>query len=498
MKIQVKRQPWRDIKADAVIVPHFQGEALSGEALKIDRACGGLLQRIVTGGDFEGKSKQTQLLYSEGRIPAARIVLVGLGERGKVELDTFRRAYAGAANRLKGCKVKTLGACLDFGKTGLAAGFSKVAALEGIILGNYQYRDFKTSAREDSKIEGLILSEGEMTGLGKGDLAALSCVEEAVYLARDFGNAPSNAMTPSILARRASAMAKAKKIKCTVLDRRAIEKADMQALLGVAQGSKEPPRFIVLEYHGGKRSQGNIVLIGKGITFDSGGISLKPAEKMGEMKADMAGAAAVIGAVGAAADMKLPLNIVGLVPATENMPGGHAYKPGDILRSKKGKTIEVISTDAEGRLILADAFAYADRFKPAILVDLATLTGACVVALGEDVAGLFTTDRELRERLVKASEITGERIWELPLWDCYQELIKSDVADLKNTGGRNGGAITAAAFLSHFAGTRSWAHIDIAGPGFATKDKSYIPAGATGFGVRLLLRFLMEQSAAKK
>ncbi len=492
MKFQIKRGSWADIAADALVLPHFKGEALQGAALQIDFACGGLLKRVLSRGDFEGKSKQALLLYTENRIPVPRIVLAGLGERARSDLDGFRTAYAGAVSRLKDCRVKALGVSLDFGRIKFSAPLPETAALEGILLGDYSYRDFKTSAPETAKIEDVYISDGDPAGLAKADLEAVRSVGHAVCAARDLGNAPSNALTPAILARFAQRMARSRNIQCTVLDRGAIEKAGMKALLGVAQGSKEPPRFIVLEYRGGKRRDGNIVLVGKGITFDSGGISLKPSEKMGEMKADMAGAAAVIGGIQAAADLALPLNIVGLVPATENMPDGQACKPGDILASLKGKTIEIISTDAEGRLILADAFAYAERFKPALMVDIATLTGACVVALGEEVAGFFTNDKALGEKLARASEVTGEKIWELPLWDCYQELIKSDVADLKNTGGRNGGAITAAAFLSQFAGSRPWAHVDIAGPGFSTKDRPYIPKGATGFGVRLLVQFLIE------
>jgi leucyl aminopeptidase len=266
----------------------------------------------------------------------------------------------------------------------------------------------------------------------------------------------------------------------------------MNALLGVAKGSAEPARFIVLEYRGGAKEHPPVALVGKGLTFDSGGISIKPAEKMEEMKSDMAGGAAVMGAIMAAADLRLPVNIVGLIPATENLPGGRAYKPGDILKSLSGKTIEIISTDAEGRLILADALTYAERFKPVAIIDLATLTGACVIALGDLAIGMLGTDKELKNKLRDAAEKTGERVWELPLWEDYHELIKSDVADFKNTGGRPGGAITAAAFLSKFIGKSPWVHLDIAGPAWLTKDRSYIPKGATGIGVRLLVQFLKD------
>jgi leucyl aminopeptidase len=271
-----------------------------------------------------------------------------------------------------------------------------------------------------------------------------------------------------------------------------MKKIGMRALLGVARGSDEPAKFIVLEYRGGMKKESPIVLVGKGLTFDSGGISIKPSENMGEMKSDMAGGAAVMGAVMAVADLELPLNVVGLVPATENLPGGSALKPGDIIQSLSGQTIEVVNTDAEGRLILADALTYAQRFKPAAVIDLATLTGACKIALGDHVIGMLGNDSALKERIRAAGELTGERVWELPLWEDYHELIKSDVADFKNTGGRAGGAITAAVFLSKFAGDAPWVHLDIAGPAWLAKDRPYAPKGATGVGVRLLVQCLRD------
>ncbi|HNU86467.1 MAG TPA: leucyl aminopeptidase, partial [Syntrophales bacterium] len=278
---------------------------------------------------------------------------------------------------------------------------------------------------------------------------------------------------------------------------REMEKLGMNALLSVARGSMEPARFIILEYSGGRRGDRPFVIVGKGITFDSGGISLKPPDKMEEMKADMSGGAAVLAVVKAASELELPLNLVGLVPATENLPGGRAYKPGDVLRSMSGQTIEVISTDAEGRLILADALTYAGRFKPRAIIDMATLTGACIIALGDDVIGMMGTDGALKESLRRAADETGEKLWELPIWEDYAELIKSDVADMKNTGGRAGGAITAAVFLSKFVGATPWVHLDIAGPAWLNKEKPYIPRGASAVGVRLLLRFLRDQALKK-
>ena len=292
------------------------------------------------------------------------------------------------------------------------------------------------------------------------------------------------------MAQKAQEIARRKKVSCNILDKDKMKEMGMNALLAVASGSSEEPKFIILEYAGGKKSAAPVVLVGKGLTFDSGGISLKPADKMDEMKTDMSGGAAVMGVIMAAADLQLPLNITALIPATENMPGGTAYKPGDIIKSYSGKTIEILNTDAEGRLILADALAYSLEFKPAAIIDVATLTGACVVALGDDIIGMLGTDVKLKKEMDKAAQTTGELVWELPLWESYHELIKSDIADYKNSGGRTAGAITAAAFLSKFVGDAPWVHLDIAGPAWTSKDKTYIPKGASGVAVRLLVEFL--------
>lgn len=320
-----------------------------------------------------------------------------------------------------------------------------------------------------------------------------SIITDAVFFARDLVSAPANEMTPSILAAHAQKLAKKKNVSCRVLDQGKMKALGMNALLGVAAGSHQPPKLIILEYAGGKKGVPPIALVGKGLTFDSGGISIKPAEKMDEMKTDMAGGAAVLAVIRAAADLKLPVNIVGLVPATENMSGGSALKPGDILKSYSGRTIEVLNTDAEGRLILADALSYASKYKPSAIIDIATLTGACIVALGEDVIGMLGTDDRMKKGIREAADVTGEMVWELPLWDHYHELIKSDIADYKNTAGRLGGAITGAAFLSNFAGDHPWVHLDIAGPAWTTKDKAYIPRGASGVTVRLLVEFLRQR-----
>jgi leucyl aminopeptidase len=311
-----------------------------------------------------------------------------------------------------------------------------------------------------------------------------------VNLARDLVNEPGNVKSPEWLAGQAAAAAAGGGFSCTVLERAELAREGCGALLGVAQGSVREPRLIVLEYRGGAEGAAPVALVGKGVVFDAGGISLKPAEKMDEMKMDMAGGAAVIATCLAAALLKLPVNLVGVVPAVENLPSGSAIRPGDILTSLSGQTIEVLNTDAEGRLILADALTYARRFEPQLVIDLATLTGACIIALGSQASAVLGNNDALVRQLLKAGESSGERLWQLPLWDEYAELIKSEVADVKNSGGRPAGTITAAAFLQKFAGEYKWAHLDIAGTAWEEKGRPCVPRGASGVGVRLLLEFL--------
>ncbi len=316
-------------------------------------------------------------------------------------------------------------------------------------------------------------------------------ISEAVCLARDWVNAPSNQATPTFLAQKAQEIAKERGMEIQIFDVDQAEALGMGAFVAVAKGSREPAKFITLEYNKGKNLD-RIVLVGKGITFDSGGISIKPSEKMDRMKDDMSGAAAVLAAMKAASELQIPLHLIGLLPLTENLPSGKAYKPGDILRTLSGQTVEVISTDAEGRLILADALTYGLNYQPKAIIDLATLTGACVIALGDYVIGLFGNDDLLLRRIQDASGKTGEKVWQLPLWEEYFENLKSDVADFKNVGTRSAGAINGAIFLSKFVGKTPWAHLDIAGPAYIEKERPYIPKGGTGVGVRLLIQLLRD------
>lgn len=492
MKISVEKGKLADVKGEAIILALFEGKKLAGEALQIDAKLKGLIGELIGSRDFEAKPSQTSVIHTRGSLPARRIVLVGLGKESEFNLEKLRTASAKAMQHLRSLNVKEATVSLDsisFPKTK-----DKVAhaVVEGALLGLYQYAPFKTIDRENLKdVERLtILAEKNNLSLIKVAVENAQTIARAVYFVRDMVSAPSNKMTPAILAKEAAEIATRNHISCTIFDKAGLSKLGMNSLLSVASGSNEEPRFIIIEYEGGKKNAPPIVLVGKGVTFDSGGICLKPAEKMDELKSDMAGGAAVMGAIMVSAELGLPLNIVGLIPAAENMPSGTALKPGDVFTSYSGKTIEVINTDAEGRLILADALAYAAKYKPAAIIDLATLTGACVIALGDDVTGMFGTDDKLKKELQEAGRETGELVWELPLWECYQEPVKSDIADYKNYGGRPAGAIVAAAFLSKFTGDFPWVHLDIAGPAWSDKDKTYIPKGASGAGVRLLVEFL--------
>ena len=494
MKILVKRGEITDYRSEAVAVPYFEdGKELHGKAALLDKKSGGLIKEIIRGGDFEGKHLQVSVQYTRGIIPAKRVVLVGVGKRADFTTEKLRGAFATVARHIRSLGIKEFSTSADFIFLNKSPDEIAKAVVEGVCLGLYQYTSFKTIDRD--KIKGMkefaIIAEKEKAyNIIKTAAKEAEIISRAVSFTRDMVSAPGNEMTPTDMAHEARKIANRRNVKLKVLNETEMKKIGMNALLGVAKGSAEPAKFIILEYRGGNKSEAPVALVGKGLTFDSGGISIKPSEKMDEMKSDMAGGAAVMGVIMAAADLNLKVNAVGLIPATENLPGGRAYKPGDILKSLSGQTIEVLSTDAEGRLILADALTYAGRFKPAAIVDLATLTGACVIALGDHVTGMMGTDEALKRRIKDAAYATEEKVWELPLWEEYHELIKSDVADYKNHGGRSGGAITAAAFLSKFVGDFPWVHLDIAGPAWLTKDKPYIPKGASGVGVRLMVEFL--------
>lgn len=450
---------------------------------------------------FRGRIGETSVLYPK-QAAAKRLLLVGLGKSGEFSMERIRRTAAIAAKtaQAQGGEslalfepdiegVPTLVEHTDIQKDiGLALG-------EGAALGLYTFDKYlsRTGEKQErhrlKQVTVIGQSSNHAVSLGRGvKLARVVC--EATYLARDLANAPGNEIDPDSLARRASSIGREHGISVTIFDEKRIRQLNMGGLIGVSQGSDKPPRFIVMEYNAKSRTLPTIVLVGKGVTFDSGGISIKPAANMAEMKMDMSGAAAVIATLQATAVLKLPVRVIGLVPATENLPGGSALKPGDILKHYNGKTSEIDNTDAEGRLILADALSFAERYTPDIVIDLATLTGACVVALGHVATGMMGNDQPLMDKLRAAGERTYERVWQLPLFEEYGKLIKSDVADVKNTGGRWGGAITAAFFLKNFIGNYKWIHLDIAGTAIYEEASDYIPKGGSGVGVRLLIDFL--------
>ncbi len=483
------------LKVDALIIGYFEGtENLTGIAAGIDKTLDGIINQLIDRKEIKGKLNEVNFIHTLNKLPASRVAVVGLGKRTELTLDKVRTAAAAVLRRLRNQGVAdiALGA-LGTDIAGISAENAAMAITEGVILGLYTFRKHMTAEPDFEDIKQITIVEPDEAkldalkeGIRKGKITA-----EASILARDMVNEPSNYMTPATMAATAKNLAEAYGLKINILEREQMQELKMGALLGVSQGSDRPPKFIVLRYQGNESEKIDVALVGKGITFDSGGISLKPSDGMGDMKGDMAGGAAVMAAISAVAQLKLNINVIAVVPATENMPGGSAFKPGDVLTAMNGKTIEIISTDAEGRLILADALSYTKTFDVKYIIDVATLTGACQVALGDVCSGVFSNNRELADKIVAAGNETGELMWQMPMFDIYKELNKSDVADIKNTGGRYGGAITAAKFLGEFAGDTPWVHIDIAGTEKLDKDRGYIVKGATGIPVRTLVNFIL-------
>ncbi len=492
MNIHVLSERIQDIKTDAVIVSLLEWNVadgpITGAVGALDESLSGAIKALLDGGDLKGKLNQTAVLYPRGA--AQRVIVVGLGKPQELTLDKVRQAAGTAAKKARDLGAKSIATlALGAGGGGLDPQAAAQATVEGIVLGLYEFRVHKSTPAEHGTLESATLVESDPAKLAAVQEGARvgRILAEATNFTRDLVNQPSNHMTPHILADAARDMAARNHLECEVLSLEQMAGLGMGAFMGVTRGSDEPPQFIILEHKPGAGQP--VIFVGKGITFDSGGISIKPSEHMEAMKGDMAGAAAVIGAMQAVAQLDLPQHVVALAPACENLPSGHAYKPGDVLKAMNGKTIEIISTDAEGRLILADALCYAERYHPSAVIDLATLTGACVVALGDMVAaGLFSTDDELAARLREAGTKAGEKLWPLPLYEEYKDKIKSEVADMKNSGGRYGGVGTSAIFLKEFT-SYPWMHLDIAP--MSLDDKGT----ATGFGVRTLVEFLQGRAA---
>ncbi|MFN8533306.1 MAG: leucyl aminopeptidase [Dehalococcoidia bacterium] len=481
MNITIRRGNVLQEPSDLAMLAAFEGEALPAGAA-------GLLEPA----DFSGKAGQTLLLYPRGAVAPKRLLLVGLGKRESLTADGLRQAAATAIKRARELQISAV-------SLGVAGGVSLEPALagqvfaEGIELGAYRYLTYRTglSTEQTFKVEqATVLSESGNEDALRAGVARGQTIAGGVNFARDLVNTPGYAKTPAKLGEEAEALGKRLGLKVMVLDKAQLTEQGFGGILAVGQGSDNDPRFIAMEY--GRAGAGpTICLVGKGLTFDSGGLSLKPAEAMETMKSDMGGSAAVFGAMQVAAELKLPIHLVGLISSAENMPSATAYRPGDIIKSLSGQTIEVLNTDAEGRIILSDALFYAQRYNPAAIVELSTLTGAIIIALGSHATGLVATDQALADRISKAGEVTGERVWQLPLWDEYRQMVKSEVADLKNLAGRPAGSITAGAFLAAFTGDFPFAHLDIAGTAWLDRpNKAYELQGGTGVGVRLLTELL--------
>jgi leucyl aminopeptidase len=504
MDIQVVSGGIQATQDELIVVNLFEGIEVPGGATgAVDQALGGAIREAIAEGDLRGKRGEATVFYPRGAIPASRVVVAGLGPQDDFTLQGVREAAATAARKARDLGVTSFSSIVHgAGAGGFALEEAAQAVVEGTILGLYHYHELKNEPpdRPDPETFTLVqFDEAKVPAVEAGAQVG-QIVAEAACLARDLVNRPANYATPSDLAEQALEIAgQFDTMRCQVLGEGDAAELKMGSFLGVAQGSDEPAAFIIMEHNPGREDLETVVLVGKGITFDSGGISLKPSQKMDRMRGDMGGGAAVLGTMMAIGQLGLPLHVVGLVPATENLPSGRAYKPGDVITAMNGKTIEVINTDAEGRLILADALAYAARFEPQAVVDLATLTGACVVALGRGMAaGVFCTEDNLLARLQAASQASGERIWHMPLFDEYLGNLQSLSADLANTGGdRFGGVGTSAMFLKQFAEGYPWAHLDVAGMTFeerppTAKRPPHLQKGGTGFGVRLMIQFLRD------
>jgi leucyl aminopeptidase len=493
MDIKVEQGSIQQSQADTIVVNLFEGVTSPGGATgAVDQALDGAISELIANGDLSGKAGETAVLYPRKLIPAKRVIVVGLGKQEKFDLEAVRRAAAAAAKRARQLKASNVATIIHgAGIGGLDVTAAAQATIEGSALALYRY-DAPKQNNDDHQLDSLAIVEYDESKIKAIESAAQTAqaIIDGVTLARDLVNMPPNVATPTKMAETATAIAKAHGLKAIIGDREWAAQHKMGAFLAVAQGAGEPPKFIVMEHNGDRDDLDTIVLVGKGITFDTGGISIKASANMGNMKSDMGGAAAVLGAMKTVAALDLPLRVIAITPCTENMPDAHAYRPADVITASNGKTIEIISTDAEGRMVLADGLVYAGRYQPKAVVDLATLTGSCIVALGMGMAaGLFSNDDELRGRLETAAAHTHERVWPLPLWDDYRKAIDSDVADMKNSGGRMGGVATSAMLLKEFT-DYPWAHLDIAGMALSDKENGYIPKGGTGYGVRLLVAFL--------
>jgi leucyl aminopeptidase len=505
MDVRLIEQTAKDVQCDALVIgvsykkvgQHSKEVILAERAKEVNSLLGGLLQTMYDDdGEFKAELGEIITVHPMGKLAAKRVVVMGLGSQVQMNTQSIRRASAIASRHAQQTGAQQLALALHSEEWNIDLDNSIQAEVEGALLGQYTFKKYKQAngnGRSVTSIKLLANHANEPMLVLAVDLGI--ALAEATNFARDLVNEPPNVLTPSELANRASAMAKRFGLECQVLDRPEMQEQGMGGLLGVAQGSVEPPKFIILRYRGAPESANQgIALVGKGITFDTGGISLKSPEGMHQMKGDMAGAAAVIGAMHAIATLKPAINVTALVPTTENMPSGTAYRPGDILRIMNGKTIEIVNTDAEGRLVLADALSYAVKNGLSPIIDVATLTGGIVIALGSVMSGMFCNNQELSNEIIAAGQIEGEKFWPMPMDDEYKEAIRSDIADIKQTGGKYASAVTAAKILEQFVGDAQWAHLDIAGTDFIDTKKPYQEHGATGVAVRTLAEFVLNRA----
>lgn len=467
-------------------------------AKHVDKAMGGALKKRLTRGDVTGKKNQIATLYEPQGLACDRLMVVGFGKRNKLEVGEYRKICRKAADAVKssGCRDVYLWLPeMEVRNADIEQTSRQLA--EALLEAWYSFDELKSGDKSGNPPKRVTICITDKRHLAKARAGVRTgqAIGNGTSAARRLGDLPGNICTPSYLASEARKLQRSHKLKVTVLDEKEMKQLGMGALLSVARGSRQPPKLIVMEYKGGKKSDAPIALVGKGLTFDAGGISIKPAANMDEMKYDMCGATSVFGAMIAAAELNLPINVVGVVPSSENLPDGNANKPGDIVTSMSGQTIEILNTDAEGRLILCDALTYTARYKPDVVIDMATLTGACVIALGHHASGLMANNQKLADQLVQAGHRSLDRVWQLPLWDDYQSSLDSNFADMANVGGRSAGAITAGCFLSRYTGEFKWAHLDIAGTAWISGGKE---KGSTGRVVPLLSQYLIDRSPKRR
>jgi len=496
MKHDIKTGKAETLDYDCLVVGVFSKAKMPDNTKRLDKICDSRIRKLLKSGDHDGEVGSAITLYDVPDVKASRIMIVGLGAENKLNDRQFKKAVHNVVKSLSrsGCKsALLLLPDVDYDDSTVGARVRLAAQASGVAMYRYDATKSKKKPSVSLSRVDLHVSNSRSAQAAKKMLQQGQATANGVNLARELGNLPANVCTPTYLSEQAKKMRSSHGLKVTIYDEARMEKLKMRTLLSVSRGSREPAQLIVMEYSGGRKKAAPVALVGKGITFDTGGISLKPGGKMDEMKFDMCGAASVFGTMCAIAEMKLPLNVVAVVAASENMPDGLATKPGDIIESMSGQTVEILNTDAEGRLVLCDALTFTKRFKPSAVVDIATLTGACVIALGAHASGLFSNDQALADELLSAGERSGDRAWQMPLWDEYQRQLKSNFADLANIGGREAGSVTAACFLSKFAEEMSWAHLDIAGTAWFGGGSK----GSSGRPVPLLTNFLMKRAGVK-